>query len=183
MDYNPQIKAELENLPHNQYWQIPVDGAEYLKQTVLRLKPTSVLEIGTSSGYSALWIIEGFLQAGLLNSKLYTIESHTGRFEFAQENFTKAGATDWIHQIKGHAPEAIPSDIIFDLAFFDGTKSQTSSFFDSVWPLISPGGEILVDNVISHAEKMQPFFDYLTSIQVPYEVLDIGVGICRVKKV
>lgn len=182
MDYNPVIKSELEKLPHNQYWQIPVDGAEYLKQTVLRLKPTNVLEIGTSSGYSALWIIEGFLQAGLFNSKLYTIESHKGRFEFAQENFSNAGASNHIIQIQGHAPEAIPKDTTFDLAFFDGTKNQTSGFFDSVWPLLSPGGEILVDNVISHANKMQPFFDHLKSLQIPFEVLEIGAGICRVKK-
>ncbi len=182
MTYNPKIKQELELLPQNLYWQIPRDGAEYLQQTVLRLKPQTILEIGTSSGYSGLWLAESLMQINNSNAKIYTIESHQGRFEFAQENFKKAGATDWIIQIKGHAPEAIPTSLTFDLAFFDGTKSQTGSFFDSVWPILNPGGEILVDNVISHADKMQPFFDYLNSINIAFEVLDIGAGLCRIIK-
>ena len=128
MTYDPQIKFELANLPHNLYWQIPLDGAEYLKQTVRRLKPKNVLEIGTSSGYSALYIVEGFVEAGLLTSKLYTIESHEGRFQFASENFSKAGISDFIVPIRGHAPEVIPTGTTFDLAFFDGTKNQTSAF-------------------------------------------------------
>ncbi len=180
--YNPQIKLDLEKLPQNLYWQIPVDGAEYLKQTVLRLKPKTILEIGTSSGYSSLWLAEGLLESGLTDSQIITIESNAGRFEFASENFKKANLGNLIQQLKGHAPEAIPSDLKFELAFFDGTKSQTGGFFDAVWPNLALGGEILVDNVISHTEKMQPFFDHLAKQNIPYQILEIGAGICRVKK-
>jgi caffeoyl-CoA O-methyltransferase len=179
--YKPQIKLDLAKLPQNLYWQIPVDGAEYLKQTVLRLKPKTILEIGTSSGYSSLWLAEGLLEAGLTDSQIITIESHAGRFEFASENFKKANVGNLIQQLKGHAPEAIPSDLKFELAFFDGTKSQTVSFFDAVWPNLALGGEVLVDNVISHADKMQPFFDHLTNLNIAFEILDIGAGLCRIQ--
>src|SRR5690606_33899805 len=124
LDQLKSTKLELQNLPHNQYWQIPVEGAEYLYQTVLRLKPSLILEIGTSSGYSALWLVEALLASpSTQNSRLITIESNADRFDFASQNFKKAGVESLIQNIKGHAPEVfsqIDLSPSIDLAFFDG---------------------------------------------------------------
>lgn len=178
-----QIKHQLSELPHNQYWQIPVDGAEYLAEAVRRIQPKTILEIGTSSGYSALWIVEALINLNLAGqTNFYTIESNQSRHDFAQQNFENAGVTGLVTQIKGHAPQDIPQNTDYDLAFFDGTKSQTSDFFDAVWPILNLNGEILVDNVVSHSDKMQPFFDHLKNLGLDYEILDIGAGICRVVK-
>jgi predicted O-methyltransferase YrrM len=183
MDYNPAVKLELAQLPQENYWQIPLAGAEYLKATVARLKPKLILEVGTSSGYSALWMSEALIEAGLAeSSKIITIESNQKRYDFASENFKKAGVQNLVQNIKGHAPAAIPVGLNFDFAFFDATKSQTADFFDTVWPYLNPQSEILVDNVISHAEKMQPFFQHLDNLKIPYQVLDLGAGLCKIEK-
>lgn len=190
MDFNlpliQSIKTELATLPHNQYWQIPPDGADFLYQTVLTLKPKLILEIGTSSGYSAVTMAQALIKSNNLNSKIITIESNPARFNFSQDNFKRAGLQNLIQGVKGHAPEVFSQlkfDNPIDLAFFDGTKSQTTSFFEAIFPLLSPHGIILVDNVLSHKAKMQPFLDYLDQKKHRYQVLDIGAGICKISKI
>lgn len=183
MTYNFLIKNDLEKLPHNLYWQIPRDGAQFLQTAVQRIKPRAILEVGTSSGYSTIWLAEGLYNSGIIDSsKIYTIESNQNRYEFSQQNFLLAGLQNIIVGIKGHAPQAIPSNITYDLVFFDGTKSQTIDFFNAVWDNLSLQGEVLVDNVISHKEKMQPFFNFLETKGLHYKVLEIGAGICQIAK-
>jgi len=189
MDYNlqliEQVKNRLAELPQDQYWQIPLDGANYLAKTVSTNKPNLILEIGTSSGYSAICMADALIKSQNLKAQIITIESHAARFQFSQDNFKKCNLNHLITGYKGHAPE-IFSEIAFpapiDLAFFDGTKSQTTDFFTAIYPLLSKGGIILVDNVLSHQEKMQPFIDYLQNQKHQYQILDIGAGICQITK-
>lgn len=181
-----EVKNRLYELPHDLYWQIPKDGAEYLYNAVLRLNPKLILEIGTSSGYSALWLVEALLALNpKTTSRLITIESHAERFQLASEHFKQAKVESLIQNVKGHAPEIFESvdlSVPVNLAFFDGTKAQTTDFFKAIWPLLSANGEILVDNVVSHHDKMQPFFDYLKANNINYEIIDLGAGICRIVK-
>lgn len=179
------LRAELASLPHNKYWQIPANGANFLYQTVVQNKPQLILEIGTSSGYSAIVMAQALIESHNLEAKLITIESNPTRYEFSQTNFQKAGLQKLVQGVKGHAPEVFNQlnfDAPIDLAFFDGTKSQTTSFFEAIFPLLSPNGIILVDNVLSHKEKMQPFFDFLDQKKHQYQVHDIGAGICQISK-
>lgn len=185
LDQIRKIKCELQELPHNKFWQVAPTGGNVLKEAIVRLQPKNILEIGTSSGYSSLWMAEGILLAGLTDTMIYTIDSHKVRHEFAKENFKKANAEKYITPILGHAPEAIsqvPSEITFDLIFFDATKNQTVSFLEAVWPRLNTGGEIFVDNINSHLEQMQPFLNYLTEHNYCFEVLQEGTGMCRIQK-
>jgi predicted O-methyltransferase YrrM len=179
------LKQQLFELPKDLYWQIPLPGAEYLAKLITELRPKIILEIGTSSGYSSICMVEALLKSDNPTAKIFTVESHAGRFDYSNAAFDSVEAKIIVQNFKGHAPEifeqmSFPSSI--DLAFFDGTKSQTTSFLEAIYPLLSPTGIILVDNINSHLQKMQPFLDYLEQNDYIFEVLNIGDGLCQIQK-
>jgi predicted O-methyltransferase YrrM len=180
-----KIKDELFALPHSSYWQIPLQGAKYLQTQISNLNPQLILEIGTSSGFSAICMAESLIKSNNLNAKIVTIESNSTRFEFAKQNFTKAELNNLIECVKGHAPkiiEHINLEPKIDFAFFDGTKSQTTKLFNAVIPLLSDNGVILVDNILSHSQKMQPFLNFLDIENYNYKIINAGAGLCEIYK-
>lgn len=75
----------------------------------------------------------------------------------------------------------MPEELGF--AFFDATKNEHVSYFEAVFPLMQPGGMIVVDNVISHAEEMAEFLDMLKNHEkLECELVRVGSGllVCRV---
>ena len=120
----------------------------------------SVLEIGTSNGYSGIWIAEALSHTG---GRLYTVESHAERFQMASENFLEAGVAPWIVQVKGHAPEIFADFRYgpFDLIFVDATKLEYASYLEAVLPMLAPGGLIVCDNAVTHAGELEGFFEMI----------------------
>lgn len=175
-----QVKSALKKLPHDQFWQIGEQTGHLLKDTVEKLNAKTVLEIGTSSGYSALWIIEGLIKTG---GHLYTIESHTERFQIAQKSFEDAEVTKYVSQIKGHAPECIP-DINFaskiDVAFIDATKKQTTEFLTAISTHLNDKAIVFVDNALSHKAELEPFVHYLDSQNIKYLLHDFEAGVLEI---
>ena len=115
------------------------------------------MEIGTSTGYSGIWLALGLNETG---GHLYTIESHKKeRYQIAQENFRKSGLKN-ITSILGHAPEDLPLEPkFFDMAFFDATKNEHLSYFLALKDRINPGGTIITDNIASHRNELQNYID------------------------
>lgn len=138
-------------------------------------KPRIILEIGTSIGYSALWMAAALEENG--GGKIITIESHEKRFGLAGKNISRSGLSHRIRQVKGHAPEVINDSLLkVDLAFFDATKQETQSFFDAVFPRMAKGGLIVVDNVTSHRFKSMLKFIEGIHKDPRVEVVEIDVG-------
>lgn len=138
-------------------------------------RPRIILEIGTSIGYSALWMAAALEENG--GGKIITIESHDKRFALAQKNIKLSGLAHRIEQVKGHAPELINDSLPrVDFAFFDATKQETQSFFDAVFPRMARGGLIVVDNVTSHRFKSMLKFIEKVHEDPRVEVVEIPVG-------
>lgn len=174
-----KAKKVLENLEktREEFWNIPREVAEFLFLLILDRGYKTVLEIGTSNGYSGIWLAEALRN---VNGKLYTIESnYKKRFPLSQANFQEAGVTEYIEQILGHAPEDIPTEPkTFDLAFFDATKKEHLKFFNALKSRINPGGVIISDNIISHQEAMKPYIDAAHAEPGWHsEILNLGQGI------
>ena len=142
------------------FWNVPRSTGEFLNEMVLFLGAEDVLEIGTSNGYSGIWLAEALSHTG---GRLYTVESHEERFEMAKNNFKKAGLEDFVVQIKGHAPEILSDNLIlpksFDLIFIDATKMEYLSYLEVVLPVLSSGGFIVADNCLTHYEDLEDFID------------------------
>jgi predicted O-methyltransferase YrrM len=177
-----RIEQEHEQEP---VWIVGRSTGRMLHWLLRVVQPEVVLEIGTSVGYSGLWMADALEANG--KGRLVTIESHKERYVRAQENFANSGLVHRISSLKGHAPEilrnplqfgyapdAIPAHI--DLAFFDATKNQHGDFLESVLPFMSSGGMIVVDNVISHKEDgLEGFLEDIHA-RPGIELVEIPVG-------
>lgn len=136
----------------------PTTGA-FLNMLVKIAGARNVLEIGTSNGYSGIWLAEALSHSG---GCLYTVESNKERFELARKNFKRAGLDTSIKQILGHAPEIFPQiDQRFELMFVDATKMEYKSYVEGLLPMLKSGGLIVADNAISHVDELVDFFEFL----------------------
>ncbi|MBQ4822254.1 O-methyltransferase [Aquimarina sp. MMG016] len=109
------------------------------------IRPKSILEIGTYTGYSALCIAEGMQKDGIL----HTIDINEELERFQRKYFNLSPYGDQIHQHIGNATEIIPDlDLKFDLVFIDADKPNYSTYFDLIINKMNRGGIILSDNVL-----------------------------------
>jgi len=109
------------------------------------IRPKSILEIGTYTGYSALCLAEGMHPDG----KLYTIDKNEELEDFQRKYFDLSPWGKQIHQYVGNALEIIQQiDVEFDLVFIDADKQNYPNYFDIILPKIKSGGVILSDNVL-----------------------------------
>lgn len=157
-DMKKHVAALLKLLEkdRDKYWNIDPKLGRLLFEIIFDRSYKTVLEIGTSNGYSALWMASALAKN---NGRLYTIESHfRERFHLATENFYKAGLQKNIIQILGHAPEVIPKiPRKFDLIFLDATKAEYPLYFNAVKNRLKKGGLLISDNIQSHAKELLPF--------------------------
>ena len=116
-----------------------------LKMFVQMIRPQTVLEIGTYSGYSALCLAEGLPEGGML---------HTFEINDEQEDFTRPWLENspWAEKITFHIGDALVSvpqlGVRFDLAFIDGDKRRYIEYYEMVLKYLNPGGYIIADNTL-----------------------------------
>lgn len=156
------------------------------------IKPHTIMEIGTYTGYSAICLTAGLQEDG----KLYTIEINDELEEFSNSYFKKAGVEDKIIQYTGDALKIIPQiEQSFDLIYIDADKREYRAYFDAVIDKLNQGGFILIDNVLwggkvldtnstDHQTRGVIDFNEMISKRLDVEVviLPIRDGISIIKK-
>lgn len=122
-------------------------GIESLNQLLRIQNPTSILEIGTAIGYSAMRMAQA-----LPKTKIVTIERDETRVAHAREFIARSAVADRITVVEGDAldvdVEAIQST--FDAVFIDAAKGQYQKFFEKYSPLVPSGGVLYIDNMYMH---------------------------------
>ena len=109
------------------------------------VRPRRILEIGTYTGYSALCLVEGLANNGLL----HTIEINDELEELATTFFEESGKRDRIIQHIGDATDIIPLlEEQFELVFIDADKRQYLTHYNLVFPKVVMGGIIIADNTL-----------------------------------
>jgi caffeoyl-CoA O-methyltransferase len=109
------------------------------------LRPKSILEIGTYTGYSALCLAEGLQADGVL----HTIDINEELEPMITRYIQQAGKQDQIKLHIGAALEIIPTiSGNFDLVFIDADKENYAHYFDAVIDRMPSGGIIIADNVL-----------------------------------
>jgi predicted O-methyltransferase YrrM len=115
------------------------------------------LEIGSASGYSAIWIGLGLRQTG---GHLTTIEFDVARARTAADNIRRAGLADVVTVVPGDAFKELPrlaGD--FDFVFLDAWKRDYKRYFDMIVPRLAPRGLLLAHNVVNKQAEMRNFLD------------------------
>jgi len=123
------------------YLNVTTREGRVLRQLAEALGAKRVVEIGTSSGYSTIWLALGARSAG---GKVFTHEIDPQMVKLARANFEKAGVEDSITIIEGDAHETVKQHKEpVDLVFLDADKQGYVDYLQKLLPLVRPGGLIL----------------------------------------
>ncbi|MGL4663339.1 MAG: O-methyltransferase [Culicoidibacterales bacterium] len=142
---NDALQTYYDNAIKNQIPVISKDGIEFMKQQILDNQISSILEIGSAVGFSALFF------AMETNANVYTIERDLSRFKQMQDAVTLFGYTDQITMIFDDATtHQMPENFKCDLLFIDAAKAQNKLFLEKYSPYLNDDGFIIVDNLIFH---------------------------------
>ncbi|MFA7657929.1 MAG: O-methyltransferase [Candidatus Gastranaerophilaceae bacterium] len=169
-----KILEELEKTQHD-FWNISRASANFLNMLIKISGAKKVVEVGTSNGYSGIWLAMALKETG---GHLTTIEYWEKRIILARENFKKCGVEDIITIKQGSACEVLEElDGEFDFVFIDANKSEYIKYFDIISPKLKKGGIIAADNITSHPEKVAPFVEKIKSDpNYQVEILDLPAG-------
>jgi predicted O-methyltransferase YrrM len=138
------------------------DTGEFLGVLVRATAARRVLEIGTSNGYSTLWLAEA---ARAIAGAVTTVEAAEYKIGLAAANFARAGLSPLINQVHDDAGRLLqrsdPS--AYDLIFLDSERPEYPGWWPQLRRVLRPGGLLIVDNATSHVEQMAPFVALVTA--------------------
>ena len=134
---------------------ITADTGELLSVLVRFGNARRVLEIGTSNGYSTLWIAEA---AAAIDGHVTTLEYAEDKAAMARDTFARSGLADRITLVHDDAGLwlAEAADASIDLLFLDSDREQYAGWWPQLRRVLRRGGLLVVDNATSHAAQMEP---------------------------
>jgi len=120
----------------------------------------SILEIGTSNGYSTIWLAHAMRARS--NGRLVSIERNPAKLEMARENLQRAGLLNSVTLLEGEASDTVKTlEGPFDCVFFDADRISAPRQLDILMPKLEADVLLLADNVLSHPEEVA---DYLRAV-------------------
>jgi len=126
---------------------------KFLEMISYMIKPRTILEIGTFTGYSAICLASGLKN----NGYLHTIEIDPEMNYIANQYFIKTGVQNKIIQHVGNALNIIPSlNYTFDLVFIDADKENYLNYYQLIFDKVNTGGFILADNALWDGKVILP---------------------------
>lgn len=162
------------------YRNIEAESAKLLGMLVRTQQSKQILEIGTSTGYSTLWLAEAAKSVG---GKVQTLEINAFRSaqakkyaeEFGLENFIDF----WVGDASDYLAKATES---YDLILLDAERGCYVSYWNDLKRLLQfSGNTLIVDNVISHAAEVKDFLELIKADEnYMSTILPVGAGLCLV---
>jgi len=145
-DNEKRILGILDNIRATQsYRNVPPEDGRLLRLLAESMNAKNVVEIGTSTGYSAIWMGLALQKTG---GKLTTYEIDADRAATAKANFERAGMADIITLVLGDAHEKVTSlKGPIDIVFLDADKQGYIDYLNKLLPLVRPGGLVIAHNI------------------------------------
>jgi predicted O-methyltransferase YrrM len=138
----------------------PIKG-KIISAIMKKYKPTTILEIGTLHGYSAILMADSLSDDG----KLITVEIDKINADTARKNIDKAGLSNKIKVICDNALDVIPTlaGYKFDLVFLDAAKSEYLEYLRLIEKknLMKENSVVVADNVILYENEMKDYLEYV----------------------
>lgn len=168
--------AHLERLR-----QIPRETGRLLALLAASSPPGAWIEIGTSAGYSSMWLA---LAARERNVSLTTFEILPAKAALATETFSLTGLDDVVTLVQGDFLEHVNGLGEIGFCFLDAEKDVYEQCYEAVVPTLVPGGLLVADNAISHEADLRPVIERAQrDPRVDAVIVPIGKGelVCRRK--
>jgi caffeoyl-CoA O-methyltransferase len=150
-----QILAILDHIvrAHETYLNVPVEDGRMLRVLAESGGAGNIVEVGTSTGYSGLWICLALQKTG---GRLTTFEIDHGRALMAREHFRDAGVEKYVTVVEGDAHETLArAKGPLDLVFIDADKDGYLDYLGRLLPLVKPGGLVVAHNIGSAPEYVR----------------------------
>ena len=161
--------------------QIPKETGQFLALSCANAPKGKVLEIGTSAGYSSLWLILACIERG---DHLTTFEVLPEKVLLARETFQITEVEDHVNLIHGDARQLLKNYADIAFCFLDAEKDVYMDCYEQLMPKLLPGGIIIADNLISHAKDLQSFKDHvMQDPNVDAVLVPIGKGELFIRKI
>ena len=161
--------------------QIPPETGKFVALVAASAPEGIYLEVGTSAGYSTLWLA---LACTLTGRKITTFEILEDKVGIAQETFKLAGVEDVVELVAGDALDYLPNYQDISFFFLDSEKEIYGSAYGTVVPNMVRGGFLLADNAINHKATIQPLLDRaLSDARVDALIVPIGKGVLVCRKI
>ena len=161
--------------------QIPPQTGKFLAILAAGAPAGKVIEIGTSAGYSTLWLALACRTNGRF---LTTYEILEEKVRLATQTFQQTQTADVITLVAGDAREHLKNmnDIAF--CFLDAEKEVYADCYELVVPKLVPGGLLIADNAINHREMLEPMLQRaLSDGRVDALIVPIGSGVLLCRKI
>jgi predicted O-methyltransferase YrrM len=166
------LKAELERFGEandaatpdrpRRMLNITRDTGEFLAVLVRAAAARRVLEIGTSNGYSTLWLAEA---AGGIGGSVTTVEAAEYKLALAAANFARSGLSPFITLVHDDGSGLLQRSerSAYDLIFLDADRQQYPGWWPELRRVLRRGGLLIVDNATSHVQELAPFVELVQS--------------------
>ncbi|WP_080796542.1 O-methyltransferase [Corynebacterium pacaense] len=132
------------------------ESAAILHTLVVGIAPDRLLEIGTSNGYSTIWLADAL---GSTRGRMTTIDNDRQRSAEAEFNLEECGLRDRVEVLVGDAGELLKTeaDGAWPFIFLDAERSFYADYWPELRRVLAHSGLLIVDNVISHADQVTEF--------------------------
>ena len=172
----------LENNPTKgeRPWSVPRPTGEFLRTFILEHAPKIILELGTSVGYSTVWMASAAAEIG---GHIHTIEMQPHKCDIAKRNVSDAELADFVTFHQGRILETIATLPYYlrnqkiDLIFMDADRGHYHEYFKILEPMIADNATIIADNAINMQTRMIPFLELLKKSGWNCEILNFDNGI------
>ena len=175
MENYESILKRLEKTA-KQYTNIAPENGQFLSILIRSIQARNVLEVGTSNGYSTIWLAAALKETG---GRLISLEFDRERAEEAQAHLQEVGLDGIVEVRIGNALDEIPKcDATFDLVFLDAEKNEYQRYLELALPNIRPGGLIVADDTVTMRDEMPDYIDFVFSTPLLHSVdipLDDGI--------
>ncbi len=158
------------------------ETAELLGVLVRAMQATRVLEIGTSNGYSTIWLADA---AEAVGGSVVSLEVEAERTEMARSNLSDAGVLSFVELRIEDAGDALAgyADETWDLIFLDAERPAYVGYWPDLVRVLRPNGLLVVDNTLSHANQLVEFSELVHDHErVTSTLLTVGAGVLLVVK-
>ena len=159
--------------------QVPPETGKFLSILAASAPEGACVEIGTSAGYSTLWLAVACLET---RRRITTVEVSAEKARLARETFRLTGLENRVRFVEGDARVCLKECEKISFCFLDAEKSIYLECYEIVVPRMVKGGLLIADNVISHENSLGPFIKRAMSDErVDAVIVAVGQGelVCR----
>ncbi|NHJ21856.1 MAG: O-methyltransferase [Candidatus Lokiarchaeota archaeon] len=159
--------------------QIPPETGRFLSIMAASAPNGDLIEIGTSAGYSTMWIALACIEKG---TRIRTYEILKEKILLAKETFSESKLNKFVDLIEGDARDYLKEEKNIAFCFLDTEKEIYEDCYDLIVPNLVKGGILIADNAINHYESLKPMIDKaLSNKRLDALIVPIGKGelICR----